>query len=44
MAEGIQVVIDPAEWFRFKKQLDQFDPAITRALRKRIRNAGNVGA
>ena len=44
MAEGIQVVIDPAEWFRFKQQLDQFDPAITRALRKRIRKAGNVGA
>jgi hypothetical protein len=41
---GVQVVIDPIEWMRFKRDLDKFDPAITRALRKRIRNAGNIGA
>lgn len=41
---GYQVVIDPAEWYRFKKDLDKFDPAITRALRKRIRNAGDTAA
>ena len=41
---GVQIVIDPAEWYRFKKELDNFDPAITRALRKRIRNAGNIAA
>lgn len=41
---GFQVVIDPAEWFRLKQELDRFDPALARALRRRIRNAGNVAA
>lgn len=41
---GFSVQIDPGEWFRLKRELDKFDPAITRALRKRIRNAGDVAA
>lgn len=41
---GFQVVIDPAEWYRLKKELDAFDPALARALRKRIKNAGQVAA
>lgn len=43
-AGGFQVTIDPQQWHRFKQDLDKFDPAITRALRKRIRNAGNIAA
>ncbi|HEY4269515.1 MAG TPA: hypothetical protein VGM94_15140 [Galbitalea sp.] len=43
-SRGVQVVIDPTEWMRLKRDLDKFDPALTRALRKRIRNAGNVAA
>lgn len=39
---GVQVVIDPQEWYRLKKELDSFDPELARALRKRIRNAGNL--
>ncbi len=39
---GYQVVIDPQEWYRLKKELDKFDPSLSRALRKRIRNAGVV--
>lgn len=42
--EGFQVVIDPGEWFRLKRELDAFDPALARALRKRIKNAGQVAA
>ena len=41
---GFAVHIDPQEWFRLKRELDRFDPAITRALRKRIRNAGDIAA
>lgn len=41
---GFQVVIDPGEWFRLKTELDKFDPALMRALRKRIRNAGQTAA
>lgn len=43
-AGGFSVTIDPQEWYRLKQELDRFDPALTRALRKRIRNAGNVAA
>lgn len=42
--QGFQVVIDPGEWFRLKQELDRFDPALAKALRKRIRNAGMVAA
>jgi len=42
--QGLQIVIDPQEWFRLKQQLDAFDPALAKGLRKRIRNAGQVGA
>ncbi len=42
--QGLQIVIDPGEWYRLKQELDRFDPALARALRKRIRNAGNVAA
>lgn len=38
--QGFQVVIDPSEWYRLKKELDSFDPELARALRRRIRNAG----
>lgn len=41
---GFSVVIDPQQWYRFKKELDAFDPALARALRKRIRDAGKVAA
>lgn len=41
---GMQIVIDPQEWYRLKQELDRFDPELARALRKRIRNAGNVAA
>ena len=40
----MQIVIDPGEWYRLKQELDKFDPALTRALRKRIREAGKVAA
>lgn len=42
--QGFQIVIDPQEWFRLKQDLDAFDPALARALRKRIKNAGQVAA
>lgn len=38
--QGFQVVIDPSEWFRLKRELDKFDPALARQLRRRIKNAG----
>ena len=38
----VEVVIDPAEWFRFKQQCDAYDKALTTAVRKRIKNAGNI--
>ena len=41
---GMSIVIDPQEWYRLKQQLDAFDPELARALRKRIRNAGNIAA
>ena len=40
--QGFQVVIDPTEWFRLKRDLDRFDPSLARALRRRIKNAGQV--
>lgn len=40
----VQVVIDPQEWYRLKKELDAFNPALTKALRKRIRAAGTTAA
>lgn len=43
-AQGFQIVIDPTEWYRLKKQLDAFDPTLARALRARIKNAGTVAA
>lgn len=42
--QGFQIVIDPTEWYRLKRDLDKFDPALARALRRRIRNAGQVAA
>lgn len=42
--QGFQVVIDPTEWYRLKKSLDEFDPSLARALRKRIKNAGAIAA
>lgn len=42
--QGLQVVIDPQEWFRLKQSLDKFDKSLTTALRKRIKNAGNIAA
>lgn len=40
----LQVYIDPKEWARFKRDLDRFDPSLTRALRRRIREAGETAA
>lgn len=42
--QGLQIVIDPLEWARFKKQLDASDVNLARILRRRIRNAALVGA
>lgn len=42
MAGGFSVTIDPAEWYRLKQELDRFDPALARSLRKRIREAGQA--
>lgn len=39
-AAGFKVVIDPAEWYRLNQELKAFDPALSRALRKNIRAAG----
>lgn len=41
---GFSVTIDPTEWYRLKADLDKFDPALSRALRRRIKNAGQVAA
>jgi hypothetical protein len=41
---GVSVVIDPAEWFRLKQDLDKFDPELAKALRRRIKNAGQTAA
>lgn len=43
-ADGFSVTINPQEWYRLKRELDSFDPELARALRKRIRNAGNIAA
>ena len=43
-AGGVSVRIDPSEWYRLKKALDGVDKKLTTALRKRIKNAGNVAA
>ena len=37
----MRVTIDPAEWHKAKQDLDQFDPALSRALRKRLREVGD---
>ena len=42
--QGLQVVIDPLEWYRLKTELDKFDPELARALRRRIKGAGEVAA
>jgi len=42
--QGISVRIDPQEWYRLKKDLDAVDKKLVTALRKRIKNAGNVAA
>jgi len=41
-AGGVQIVIDPQQWYRFGQELNRFDPALKRALLKRIRNAGEI--
>ncbi|NQX36250.1 hypothetical protein [Herbiconiux sp. VKM Ac-2851] len=41
---GVSVVIDPQVWYRTKKELDAFDPALSRALRRRIKASGDVAA
>lgn len=41
---GFSVVIDPQQWYRLKQQLDAFDPELARALRRRIKNAGDTAA
>jgi len=41
---GVQVVIDPEVWYKLKADLDAFDPKLTKTLRKRIRNAGDIAA
>ncbi|HEY0249708.1 MAG TPA: hypothetical protein VGC45_15765 [Gryllotalpicola sp.] len=43
-AGGYQVIVDPQQWYRLKRDLDKFDPELAKALRRRIRNAGNVAA
>jgi hypothetical protein len=43
MTEGVKVTISSAEWFRLKKAADAFEPALVRALRKRVKAAGEVG-
>jgi hypothetical protein len=42
--QGIELTIDPQEWYRFKQKIDAIDPELARALRRRIRNAGNIAA
>lgn len=42
-ADGVQLVVNPAYLHRFKKDLDSYDKKLGLALRKRIRNAGNIG-
>lgn len=37
-----RVTIDPSDWFRFKQQCDAYDKKLTSAVRKRIKNAGNI--
>lgn len=37
----LQVFIDPKEWARLKADLDKFDPALSKALKRRIREAGS---
>ncbi|WP_353809160.1 hypothetical protein [Agromyces sp. SYSU T00194] len=39
---GYRIYIDPQQWYRFGQELAKFDPALKRALTKRIRNAGEV--
>lgn len=41
---GVTVRIDPTEWYRLKQALDGVDKRLTTALRKRVKNAGNVAA
>lgn len=41
---GVSVRIDPAEWYRLKQALDTADKKLTTALRKRIKNAGQIAA
>lgn len=41
---GYSVVIDSGEWYKLKQDLDKFDPALARSLRRRIKNAGDVAA
>lgn len=39
---GFGVTIDPQQWHKFKQDLDRFDPELARALRRRIKKAGDV--
>lgn len=41
---GVSVRIDPSEWYRLKQALDGVDKKLTTALRKRVKNAGQVAA
>lgn len=37
---GLNVRIDPGEWYRFAAEAKRFDPALMTSLRKRIRGVG----
>jgi|GEM_PF-3574551 len=41
---GYSVVIDGEQWYRFKQELDKFDPELARSLRRRIKAAGETAA
>lgn len=43
-AGGYGVVIDAAQWYKLKQDLDAFDPELARALRRRIKAAGDTAA
>lgn len=43
-SRGYGVVIDAQQWYKLKQELDAFDPEIARALRRRIKAAGDVAA
>lgn len=44
LEQGVSVIIDPLVWYKLKKDLDAAEKGLSVALRRRLKNAGQVAA